>query len=89
MVLMTKSGFWSHNQSIPESSVSIAKVDLVKRTLLAGFVLSFSNIFCDWAFVANAIISQILSMKSCRLLKLWVCVKGQRSRVKAVGLQCP
>lgn len=48
------------NRNIPGWLAVVASVDLVIPTLLAGFVLSFSNIFCDWALVANAIAAQLL-----------------------------
>lgn len=57
MVLKTMLDFWNRNQSIPVALGTVLSRGPVSPTLLAGFVLSFSNIFCDWAFVANAMMT--------------------------------
>ena len=57
MVLKTMLDFWYRNQSTPVALGTGLSRGPALPTLLAGFVLSFSKIFCDWAFVANAIMT--------------------------------
>lgn len=54
MELTTMLDSWSRSQSIPAQSVAVASIKCPIPTLFAGLVLSFSKIFCDWAFVATA-----------------------------------
>lgn len=60
MVPTTTWGSWIRSQSIPDWLVILQEVERMTPTLFAGLVLSFSNIFCDWAFDANAIAAQLL-----------------------------
>lgn len=55
MALMTMLDSSGHSQSIPCIDVSVIyqhEVDDLIITLLAGFVLSFSNILADWVLEA-------------------------------------
>lgn len=63
-------------------SVAVTNLQGKVRTLFAGLVLSFSNIFCDWAFVANAIAGPLQRLRS----EKWYMDSGRRE-VDSVKLQ--
>lgn len=53
---MTRLGSFDHSQSI-STTISMNDQSGGILTLFAGFVFSFSKIFCDWAFDAIAMMN--------------------------------